>query len=67
MCNSVETRAPLHVTESGGCALDIDTEEEYDAVCARYDDWLRQQEARSARLFGALPERVAARREGSLS
>jgi CTP:molybdopterin cytidylyltransferase MocA len=63
----LDTKFEFVVTESGGCALDIDTEEEYDAVCARYGEWLRQQRARSERLFGALPAQAGANREGSAS
>ncbi len=57
----LDTRFALSVTESGGCALDIDTEEEYDAVRARYDQWRREQEERSLQLHGPLRAAVAAR------
>lgn len=63
----LDTKFVFSVTESGGCALDIDTEEEYDAMRARHGEWWREQKARSERLFGALPERVETRREGSAS
>jgi CTP:molybdopterin cytidylyltransferase MocA len=49
----LDTRFAFLTTESGGCALDIDTEAEYDAVCARHAEWSAEQAARSARLFGA--------------
>ena len=56
----LDTRFAFAVTESGGCALDIDTEEEYDAVCARYSRWVVEQAARSRALHGPLPRELAA-------
>lgn len=61
----LDTRFVFVVTESGGCALDIDTEAEYDAMRARYAEWMADQRARSARLFGELPESVSRERAGS--
>ncbi len=73
----LDTKFAFVVTESAGCALDVDTEAEYDAMCARFAEWSAGQRARSERLFGPLPERhestgfaagePAARREGSAS
>lgn len=57
----LDTRFSLLVTESAGCALDVDTEQEYDAVCARYEEWLALQRERSAKLLGPLPDDDAAR------
>jgi GTP:adenosylcobinamide-phosphate guanylyltransferase len=54
----LDTRFVLAVTESGGCALDIDTEEEYDAMRARFAEWSKLQATRSERLFGAPPARA---------
>ena len=48
----LDTRFAFAVLESGGCALDIDTEEEYDAVCERYPEWLVEQRERSRLLHG---------------
>lgn len=56
----LDTRFAFAVTESGGCALDVDTEDEYDAICERYDEWLAEQRERSLRLHGPLPERLEA-------
>lgn len=56
----LDTRFAFVVTESGGCALDIDTEEEYDAMQVRYAEWLKDQQKRSERLFGALPAQAGA-------
>ncbi len=63
----LDTKFVFAVTESGGCALDIDTESEYDAMRARFEEWSKQQEARSQRLFGSLPARAGERKEGSAS
>lgn len=54
----LDTRFAFVVTESGGCGLDIDTEEEYDAVCARFDEWSTMQHNRSEALYGALPAKI---------
>ncbi|MFP6656472.1 MAG: hypothetical protein VCB25_12675 [Myxococcota bacterium] len=35
----LDTRFAFVVTESGGCGLDIDTEEEYEAVRERFGEW----------------------------
>ena len=45
------------VTQAGGCAIDVDTEREYDVSRNRFDDWSKAQRARAARIYGALPER----------
>ncbi len=42
----------LVVTEAGGCAIDIDTEPEYDAARQRYAEWRAAQEERALRLYG---------------
>lgn len=52
ICKILDTRFALAVTESGGCALDVDTEEEYDAICERYQEWSQDQQARSLALYG---------------
>ena len=54
----LDTRFAFAVTESGGCALDIDTEEEYDAVCERYAEWAAEQAKRSRALHGPLPREL---------
>jgi GTP:adenosylcobinamide-phosphate guanylyltransferase len=51
----LDTRFAFAITEGGGCALDVDTEQEYDTICARYDEWLRLQRERVGRLYGSLP------------
>jgi len=56
----LDTRFAFAVTESGGCALDIDTEEEYDAVSERYSDWVGELAERSLALHGPLPSSLSA-------
>lgn len=53
----LDTRFRFVVTEAGGCAVDVDTDEEYDAVQARYEEWTRAQRARAEAIYGpiALP------------
>lgn len=61
----LDTRFGFVITEVGGCAIDVDTEEEFDAVCERYKEWRALQEERALQLYGALPE--AAARDGGSS
>lgn len=51
----------LVITNCGGCAVDIDKEEEYEAALARYDEWRESQRVRAEALYGppALPEKAA--------
>lgn len=42
-------------TEVGGCAIDVDTEPDYDACLARFEEWRAQQAQRAERLVGPLP------------
>jgi hypothetical protein len=51
----------LVITSCGGCAVDIDKEDEYAAALARYEEWRTKQRARAEELYGppALPERAA--------
>lgn len=50
----LDTRFVFVVTESGGCGLDIDTEEEYDVICERFEEWSKAQQDRSVALHGPL-------------
>ncbi len=54
----LDTRFAFVITESGGCGLDIDTEEEYDAVCERFEEWSAAQRIRAAALYGPLPAQI---------
>ncbi len=53
------------VTEVGGCAVDVDDEEQYRAVEARYDEWRADQDAKALDMYGppqsVLPARVTVR------
>lgn len=40
----MDTRFAFVIPLVGGCAIDVDTEEEYDAICARYGEWREQQQ-----------------------
>ena len=45
----------LVVTEVGGCAVDIDTAQEYEAARARFAEWKQAQAERAAQLRHVLP------------
>lgn len=46
----LQTRFRFVVTEVGGCAIDVDTEQEYDAVKERFHEWTSAQQARAKAL-----------------
>lgn len=48
----LDTRFRFVITEAGGTAIDVDTEQEYDAVKLRYDEWTRKQRERARSLYG---------------
>jgi hypothetical protein len=48
-------------TEVGGCAVDVDNEEDYDTTRARFHEWYPAQLARGEALYGALTERASPR------
>ena len=50
----LDTRFKLVVVESAGATLDVDTEEEYDTICERYDQWMAEQRERSLKLHGPI-------------
>jgi CTP:molybdopterin cytidylyltransferase MocA len=50
-------------TEVGGCAVDVDNEEDYDATRARFHEWWPAQLARGEALHGALPASASAAAE----
>ena len=54
----LDTRFVFVVTESGGCGLDIDTEQEYDVIHDRFEEWSKEQRDRSIRLHGPLAGRL---------
>jgi len=49
------TRFGFVVTEVGGCAIDIDTEPDYDVSVRRFPDWRERQRDRAEKLVGPLP------------
>jgi hypothetical protein len=51
----LDTRFRFLVTEIGGCAIDVDTEADYDAVRERFAEWSEQQARRAIELAGPLP------------
>ena len=57
----LDTRFRFVVTEAGGCAIDVDTEADYDAVRAGFDRWWALQQGRAEALYGpiALPRSTA--------
>ena len=54
----LQTRCRFVVTEVGGCAIDVDTEQEYDTVKERFAEWTASQKARAKALHGELRESV---------
>jgi hypothetical protein len=48
----LQTRFRFVVTEVGGSAIDVDTEQEYDAVRARFQEWTDAQIARAKTVAG---------------
>ena len=60
------TRCRFSVTDVGGCALDIDTEEDFDVASLRFREWRAAQEERAESLHGPLPlPATAGERTGS--
>jgi len=55
MSRLLDTDFRFAVTEVGGCAVDVDNEEDYDATRARFHEWWPAQLARGEALYGALP------------
>ncbi len=60
----LQTRFRFIVTRIGGCAIDVDTEAEYDAVKARFDEWTELQEARIQEITGRLAPRATREEAG---
>jgi hypothetical protein len=51
----LDTRFRFVITEAGGCAIDVDTEQEYDAVQAGFAEWSEKQQQRTEAVYGPLP------------
>jgi hypothetical protein len=45
----------LIITDVGGCAVDIDNEEDFEVARACYDGWQKAQTERGEQLYGPLP------------
>lgn len=52
------------VSEVGGCAIDVDTEEEYDRIESHFEAWTQAEEQRAEALLGPVPKQVTARTAG---
>ena len=50
----LNARFAFVATQAGGCAVDVDTEQEYDAVRLNFETWQRDQRARAEALYGSL-------------
>jgi GTP:adenosylcobinamide-phosphate guanylyltransferase len=61
----LDTRFRFAITEAGGCALDVDTEEEYDAMTLGYAGWIAAQRSRAEALYGPLPDALPEKLEGA--
>ncbi len=48
------------VSEVGGCAVDVDTEDEYDHVERNFESWTRLERERAQALLGPLPAELPA-------
>ena len=60
------TRFRFCVTDVGGCALDLDTDEDFDIAKVRFREWRAAQEQRAEALHGPLPLPASSdRRTGS--
>jgi hypothetical protein len=55
----LDCRFRFVVSEVGGCAIDVDTEEEYDQVQANFEVWTKQENARASAMLGPIPEAVS--------
>jgi hypothetical protein len=51
----LRTRMRFVVTEAGGCAIDIDNDEDWEVARLRFEEWRRRQEIRAEKLYGPLP------------
>jgi hypothetical protein len=51
----LDTNFRFIVTEGGGCAVDIDNDEDFEIAQLRYREWRAAQEARAERIYGPLP------------
>ena len=52
----LDARFRFLATEAGGCAIDVDTEQEYDAVRENFEAWSRAQAERAEALYGPIAQ-----------
>ncbi|MDE0887693.1 MAG: NTP transferase domain-containing protein [Myxococcota bacterium] len=50
----LDARFRFLATEAGGCAIDVDTEQEYDAVQLNFEAWSQAQGERAEALYGPI-------------
>ncbi len=60
ICRVLDTRFRFVVTHAGGCAIDVDTDAEYDVVQEHFEEWRAAQAARAEALYGPLPKALEA-------
>jgi len=59
----LDTNFRLVITEAGGCAVDIDLDEDYEIACARFEDWWPAQCRKAEAVYGPLALPAEARGE----
>ena len=55
LSNLMRTSIRMVLVETGGCAIDVDTEEEYDAICADHERLLARVRERADAATGPMP------------
>ncbi|HSJ97457.1 MAG TPA: NTP transferase domain-containing protein [Myxococcota bacterium] len=63
----LRTRFRFVITDGGGCAVDLDNEEDYESAKACYERWVEKQRARVARIYAQSSAASAQRAEGERS
>lgn len=61
----LDCRFRFIVSDVGGCAIDVDTEEEYERVQCNFEKWTKLERERAAALLGPLPPELSAGHRGS--
>ncbi|MDH3686047.1 MAG: NTP transferase domain-containing protein [Myxococcales bacterium] len=59
----LDTSFRFVVTEAGGCAVDIDLDEDYETACVRFEDWWPAQCRKAEAVYGPLALPAEARGE----
>jgi GTP:adenosylcobinamide-phosphate guanylyltransferase len=50
----LDTKFRFVITEAGGSAVDIDSDEDYEIACARYEEWWPTQQRKAQAVYGPL-------------